>query len=167
MYYDDNGNKVEMNLANFEIFKQNYPKVAAMLTSEEKLQEAEAELKEKESWIKVAKKIIQSLWKIRGCFNFHQPVDPVALHCFDYRDIVKRPMDLGTIKNKLSHSQYEHPKGFLEDMQLVFNNCYNYNGKESEIGRIAINIENEYNRLYKELNFEDIMKEYDRLLERK
>jgi len=37
MYYDDNGNKVEMNLANFEIFKQNYPKVAAMLTSEEKL----------------------------------------------------------------------------------------------------------------------------------
>ncbi|KAK3749980.1 hypothetical protein QZH41_007300 [Actinostola sp. cb2023] len=40
---------------------------------------------------------------------FRVPVDPKLLGCLDYFDIVKRPMDLSTIKRKLDTGQYKDP----------------------------------------------------------
>jgi hypothetical protein len=46
----------------------------------------------------------------------------------DYFDIVTKPMDLGTIKKKLSHNVYISAQNFVDDMQLVWTNCIRYNG---------------------------------------
>ena len=35
-------------------------------------------------------------------------------------------------------------------MNLVFNNCYLFNGTESFYGKICSNIKNEYNKLYEQ-----------------
>jgi len=40
-------------------------------------------------------------------------------------------MDFGTIKLKLREHQYLNMKNFLEDVELVFNNCILYNGEAS------------------------------------
>ena len=36
-------------------------------------------------------------------------------------------MDLGTVKKKLEHGDYNNALECIEDFKLVFNNCYFYN----------------------------------------
>lgn len=97
-YSDEHGHKHEMTYADFEKFKKENPKIAELLLNPDKIQSVEAEQREKESWERIANKIIQTLWKMKGCYHFHLPVDPMKLNCLDYFDIVKQPMDFGTIK---------------------------------------------------------------------
>jgi len=46
----------------------------------------------------MAKKILNICWKCKGAYIFHQAVDPIKLGIEDYFEIVKQPMDFGTIK---------------------------------------------------------------------
>ena len=46
----------------------------------------------------MAKKIMAHLWKVKGAYIFHSPVDPIELKIEDYFTIIKRPMDFGSIK---------------------------------------------------------------------
>lgn len=73
------------------------------------------------------------MWKVKGAYIFQTPVDPIKLGIEDYFDVIKNPMDFGTIKNNLNNNTYENITQFIEDMQLVFNNCELYNGIDSEI----------------------------------
>ena len=50
---------------------------------------------------------------------FMTPVDHVALNIPDYPTVVTHPMDLGTINDKLSASQYQSASGFVLDVRLV------------------------------------------------
>lgn len=52
----------------------------------------------------------------------------VALSILDYPNIVRYPMDFGTIKKKLNLNAYDNEYEFQEDMNLVFDNCILYNG---------------------------------------
>ena len=61
-------------------------------------------------------------------------MNTVALNIPDYHNIVKKPMDFGTIKTKLKENQYSKLQEFMEDMDLVYYNCRLYNGIESEVG---------------------------------
>ena len=58
---------------------------------------------------------------------FKEPVDPVALNIPQYRSIIKKPMDMQTITDKLSQGHYEHAKEFEADIRLMFSNCYKFN----------------------------------------
>ncbi|KAL8952910.1 MAG: hypothetical protein Q9222_001200 [Ikaeria aurantiellina] len=61
---------------------------------------------------------------------FATPVDPVALNIPDYHSVIKKPMDLRTVRQKLEAGQYEHAKEFEADMKLIFANCLKYNGPD-------------------------------------
>ena len=108
VYTDENGNKIQMTKADFQKFLESHPQLAEYFHHPEKLQ---TEGLERESWEKVAKKIIQAMWKIRGAYHFHTPVDPVRLSCLDYFDVIKNPMDFGTIKVE---------RGYLERFSNFF-----------------------------------------------
>ncbi|PHH52554.1 Bromodomain-containing factor 1 [Ceratocystis fimbriata CBS 114723] len=58
---------------------------------------------------------------------FLEPVDPVALDIPNYFQVVKKPMDLSTIASKLQASEYQSPKQFISDFDLMFRNCYLFN----------------------------------------
>lgn len=62
----------------------------------------------------------------RKCI-FNRPVDPVSLGLPDYEQIIKRPMDLGTIKRKLHAIAYRSRKEAVQDIRLVFTNAITYN----------------------------------------
>jgi hypothetical protein len=66
--------------------------------------------------------------KQKGAFWFSEPVDPVKFGIMDYFDIIEKPMDLSTVKKKLTHNVYVNANHFTEDLKLVWNNCYKYNG---------------------------------------
>ena len=51
---------------------------------------------------------------------FRAPVDWQALGLFDYLDIVKQPMDLGTIKKKIEIGHYQCVEVFRNKCILYF-----------------------------------------------
>jgi hypothetical protein len=54
--------------------------------------------KDSDNWEKKSKKILSHLFKMKGAYLFHVPVDPIKLGVKDYFEIIKSPMDFGTIK---------------------------------------------------------------------
>ena len=100
VYTDDFGKSTELTNSDFEKFKEKYAQIAEIMLKADSLinENLIKENKEKETWEKVAKRILNNLWKLKGAFYFHSPVDPIRLKIDDYFDIVKKPMDFGTIK---------------------------------------------------------------------
>jgi transcriptional activator SPT7 len=45
----------------------------------------------------------------------------------DYYNIIKTPMDLGTMLKKLKSLGYQSKKEFCRDLDLIWNNCFEYN----------------------------------------
>ena len=66
---------------------------------------------------------------------FRDPVDPTKLGIPDYFDIIKKPMDLSTIKRKLDTGQYKDPWEYVDDVWLMFDNAWLYNRKTSRVYR--------------------------------
>ncbi|GMH03053.1 hypothetical protein Nepgr_004892 [Nepenthes gracilis] len=83
--------------------------------------------------MKMCRQILNKLMKQKFCWIFNKPVDAVALGLSDYHRIVKHPMDLGTIKLKLSRNMYRSPDDFAADVRLTFNNALLYNPKGEHV----------------------------------
>ena len=64
---------------------------------------------------------------------FLQPVDPVALHIPDYFDIIKNPMDFGTIKKKMQEGLIQTEEEYLSLVRLVFDNAVLYNKPTDDV----------------------------------
>lgn len=64
---------------------------------------------------------------------FRVPVDPKLLLIPDYFSIIKKPMDLSTIKKKLDTGQYTDPWQYVDDVWLMFENAWLYNRKTSKV----------------------------------
>ena len=74
-------------------------------------------------------------------FPFLAPVDTVALNIPNYREIVKEPMDLGTIQTKLTNNEYENGDQFEKDVRLVFKNCYAFNPEGTDVNMMGHRLE--------------------------
>ncbi|KAL2753512.1 hypothetical protein ACRALDRAFT_2043904 [Sodiomyces alcalophilus JCM 7366] len=72
---------------------------------------------------------------------FLEPVDPVALQIPNYWSIVKNPMDLGTIKNKIMTNEYQNARQVQADLQLVIKNCMKFNGPDHVVTLQAMQLE--------------------------
>lgn len=64
---------------------------------------------------------------------FRYPVDPQVLGIPDYFEIIKKPMDLGTIRNNLMNGKYNDPWEYVDDVWLMFDNAWLYNRKSSKV----------------------------------
>ena len=64
---------------------------------------------------------------------FRNPVDPVALGIEGYFDVVKKPMDLSKIRRKLEVGGYLDPWQFIGDVNLMLENAWLYNKKNSRV----------------------------------
>lgn len=71
---------------------------------------------------------------------FRMPVDPTALGIPDYFEIVKKPMDLCTIKNSLNSGKYSDPWEYVDDVWLMFDNAWVYNRKTSRVYRYCTKV---------------------------
>ena len=50
-------------------------------------------------------------------------------------------MDLGTVRSNLLKNKYESTEEFLNDIQLIWDNCKKYNQEGSGIFNIALKVE--------------------------
>jgi transcriptional activator SPT7 len=53
----------------------------------------------------------------------------------DYYNVIKHPMDIGTMMKKLKQLQYKSKKEFVEDLMLIWSNCLKYNADPSHFLR--------------------------------
>ncbi|EAL41745.3 AGAP007617-PA [Anopheles gambiae str. PEST] len=67
---------------------------------------------------------------------FREPVDTEEVP--DYTDIVKHPMDLGTMRQKLKRGAYIRIEDLEQDFQLMIRNCLAYNNKDTMFYRAGV-----------------------------
>merc|ERR1719367_1679433 len=79
--------------------------------------------------------------KHKKAWPFNAPVDVKSLELDDYYDIVKQPMDFGTIHKRLNESYYDSVENVVSDIRLVFSNCHLYNDAEDEVVAMAYEVE--------------------------
>jgi len=90
---------------------------------------------------------------------FNAPVDPVELGLPDYFEVIKRPMDLGTIRKKLENGCYHSLEEFEGHVHLTFDNAMLYNPEGSVVYNMAKEMKTkfhgDYQALMQELNAEE------------
>eukprot|EP01112_Ceratiomyxa_fruticulosa_P017798 TRINITY_DN5611_c0_g1_i1.p1 TRINITY_DN5611_c0_g1~~TRINITY_DN5611_c0_g1_i1.p1 ORF type:complete len:946 (+),score=243.59 TRINITY_DN5611_c0_g1_i1:158-2995(+) len=104
--------------------------------------------------LKKIEKVIDTLRAHRKAWPFNQPVDPVKLGLDDYFDVIKKPMDLGTIRDNYRSQKYRPATDLSEDVHLVFSNAKKYNQKNSEIYEFAELLEGIFDQNYKKITEE-------------
>ncbi|KAI8873704.1 Bromodomain-containing protein, partial [Ramicandelaber brevisporus] len=85
--------------------------------------------------------VVRRLKKHNCAAPFLEPVDIVAFNIPNYPDIIKHPMDLGTLERNLTSKRYKTVESFSRDARLIFNNCYTFNGPDSPISLMAKELE--------------------------
>lgn len=99
---------------------------AAAMKHKEKLSDA----------LKSCNEILKELFSKRHsgyAWPFYKPVDAELLALHDYHDIIKKPMDLGTVKRKMDSRGYKSAPEFAADVRLIFTNCYKYNPPDHDV----------------------------------
>lgn len=69
---------------------------------------------------------------------FHCPVDPEEVP--DYHSMIKEPMDLSTMMEKVHRLEYESVESLEADFDLMIQNCLLYNDKETIYYKTALRI---------------------------
>ncbi|XP_055753766.1 nucleosome-remodeling factor subunit BPTF-like isoform X7 [Salvelinus fontinalis] len=81
------------------------------------------------------RRILRSLQAHKMAWPFLEPVDPNDAP--DYYGVIKEPMDLSTMEDKLQKRCYNKLTEFVADMTKVFDNCRYYNPNDSPFFQCA------------------------------
>lgn len=90
-------------------------------------------------WTRGCRRVLKAVYDHPDAYPFHQPVDWKKLGIPEYPKIVKRPMDLSKVEQRLSQMSYESPEQFIADMDLIFENAKTFNVEGSQIHDMAQN----------------------------
>ncbi|XP_077196445.1 transcription intermediary factor 1-alpha-like isoform X2 [Paroedura picta] len=79
--------------------------------------------------------------------------EPVPTTVPDYYKIIKKPMDLSTIKYRLQvhHPLYSKADDVVADIRLIFQNCAEYNEPDSEVANAGMKLEAYFEELLKNI----------------
>ena len=70
-------------------------------------------------------------------YEFREPVPWKELGLTDYPEIIKKPMDLRTVRKNLGKGKHKRYEDFFRDVQLIWDNCKTYNIQGSDIYKMA------------------------------
>lgn len=82
---------------------------------------------------------------------FNIKVDAVALRIPEYYNVIKKPMDLGTIKGRLQSLFYTDFATFADDVRQVFINARTFNPKGHWVHEAARVLEEEFEQDYEKV----------------
>ncbi|OAC99282.1 hypothetical protein MUCCIDRAFT_116414, partial [Mucor lusitanicus CBS 277.49] len=101
-----------------------------------------------ESNQKRCERIYKKLYSHQACQPFYEPVDAVALNIPLYYTVIKRPMDMSTIRKKLDQGQYQTIWEFELDVRQIFWNCNAFNDNESWVAKQCAALETFFNQIW-------------------
>merc|ERR1711939_335647 len=74
-----------------------------------------------------------------SAWPFAQPVNKDEVP--DYYEVIKEPMDLSTMEERLQNDLYPRPEDFIKDAKLIFDNCRRYNNETTPYAKSANKLE--------------------------
>jgi len=113
--------------------------------------------------------LIQKLKKHPKSDPFLEPVDVVGLGLDDYYTIVKEPMDLSTVENKLKNEEYANANQLIADIRKIWSNAQLYNKKGNLVHQMAVELSGYFEKNLKEMgdvSFNDTVKDLEKKVER-
>jgi hypothetical protein len=103
--------------------------------------------------------VLKSLEAHQHGWVFNCPVDPIELGLPDYFEVIKKPMDLGTVHKKLDNGAYHAIDDFHNEVNLTFDNAMAYNEEGTVVYDMAkelkVKFEADYEKLVEQLGEED------------
>ncbi|GBG65178.1 hypothetical protein CBR_g49972 [Chara braunii] len=108
----------------------------AKLAEIDKAKQEAARAKRMQDLIRQSGNILRQLMQHKWAWPFLKPVDVEGLGLHDYFDVIKKPMDLGTIRDRMDATdgtRYEHPQQICDDIRLVFSNAMTYNQEGTDV----------------------------------
>jgi len=90
--------------------------------------------------------LLRRLMKLNAAImNFNVPVDWKKFKLLQYPEIIKEPMDLGTVRNKLEadvkqvfeNKHYQLAEEFAHDVRLVWKNAWTFNHQVTPVYKAA------------------------------
>jgi hypothetical protein len=89
-------------------------------------------------------KVISELHK-KQYYNFaspfYEPVDWVKLDIPTYPKVIKKPMDLSTIRRKLDSHEYSSAQKFHDDFRLMIRNCFTFNPQGTPVNQAGMELQ--------------------------
>lgn len=82
---------------------------------------------------------------------FYEPVDPIKLDIPMYPKIIKKPMDLSTMRKKLDNGEYSNATKFFEDFKLMIRNCFTFNPAGTPVNQAGIELQRLFDEKWKNL----------------
>ena len=96
--------------------------------------------------LKPFEKVLERMMKHRDAATFLLPVDqlwPIE-SLPGYFDVVKKPMDLGTVKSRLAAFAYSDVPALAADVRRVFDNAQRYNPPRNAVHRAAAELARDF-----------------------
>eukprot|EP00096_Caligus_rogercresseyi_P009103 TRINITY_DN3029_c0_g1_i3.p1 TRINITY_DN3029_c0_g1~~TRINITY_DN3029_c0_g1_i3.p1 ORF type:complete len:1517 (+),score=584.82 TRINITY_DN3029_c0_g1_i3:77-4552(+) len=100
--------------------------------------------------------LLNSMMKHEDGWPFDRPI--TKSDAPDYFKIIKKPMDLGTIRSNLNRMKFASNEAVLEDVKLVFDNCFTYNREEAEEYGCGVRLERFFNEEVSKLGLRNLEK---------
>uniref|UniRef100_A0A803VJY6 Bromodomain-containing protein 8 n=1 Tax=Ficedula albicollis TaxID=59894 RepID=A0A803VJY6_FICAL len=93
----------------------------------------------------ILKKKLLSIWRMIASHRFSSPfLKPVSeKQAPGYKDVVKRPMDLSSIKRRLAKGHIQSVMQFQCDLMLMFQNAVMYNSSDHHVFHVAVEMQRE------------------------
>jgi E1A/CREB-binding protein len=110
---------------------------------------SDSELSEKD--IKELNDLLDTLLKEPSSIYFAYPVDVEGLGLKDYLELIKKPMDISTVRHNIESGVYKHPYEALDDIQLIWDNCKRYNMEGYDIYNAAVRMEKLNDKIVKRI----------------
>ncbi|XP_066525550.1 bromodomain adjacent to zinc finger domain protein 1A isoform X2 [Hoplias malabaricus] len=75
----------------------------------------------------------------------------------DYYDIIKKPIALSTIREKVNNCEYQTASEYIADVELMFSNCLEYNPRSTNEAKAGIRLQSFFHSELKRLGLADRM----------
>ncbi|KAL0950883.1 hypothetical protein HGRIS_007642 [Hohenbuehelia grisea] len=82
---------------------------------------------------------------------FYEPVDWVKLDIPTYPKVIKKPMDLSTMRKKLDNHEYPTAQKFHDDFKLMIRNCMTFNPSGTPVHQAGADLQRLFDEKWKGL----------------
>ncbi|KAG1853667.1 hypothetical protein F4604DRAFT_1933090 [Suillus subluteus] len=81
----------------------------------------------------------------------HNPTDAVKLDIPTYYKVIKKPMDMSTVRKKLEARGYYNASKFFDDFKLMIRNCFLFNPTGTPVNQTGIELQQLFDKKWKNL----------------
>ena len=99
---------------------------------------------EAETNVRKCSTVLKALQRNPRAGAFLMPVDWKALKLPQYPKMIKTPMDLGTVEQKLNDGRYKTIRDWADDIRLVWSNACTFNTEGSDVFELATQLSSDF-----------------------